>query len=133
MAWSPSREEKNMVKIPAPPVPPRLREMLKDYPALIQEVQDGLDSLVRKMAAEGAVSLPPFEEAVWYLEDTLDAFYSRAQEELDAAEVDGDLQAIDKAKAKRHLMGRTASDRPWNDEGDQSLWSYFRRYKAAFK
>jgi hypothetical protein len=122
-----------MANIPPPPVPPRLREMLKDYPALIQEVQDGLDSLVRKMVAEGAVSLPPFEEAVWYLEDTLDAFYSRAQKDLKAAEVGGDLPAIDRAKQKRYLMGRTRSDRPWNDEGDQSLWDYFRRYKEAFK
>jgi hypothetical protein len=122
-----------MANLPPPPVPPRLREMLEDYPALIQEVQSGLDSLVRKMAAEGAISLPPFEEAVWYLEDTFSDLMVDADAAHEAAKANGDLRAAEWAAEKAQLMGRIRSERPWYDRSEQGLSSYFRTYRAAFE
>ena len=94
-----------MPSIPPPPVPQKLREMLKDYPEHLDEIQKTLNDIVEKPPH----GTPPFEMAVWMLEDTLSAFVSEASEKLKAAETSGNAQAIAKAEAKQLLMFRARS------------------------
>ena len=86
--------------LPQPPVPQRLREMLKDYPDLIQRLQEGLDEVITKPVR----ATPPFEVAIWALEDTLSAFIFEAREELEVAEASGHAVTIEKADKKVRLM-----------------------------
>lgn len=102
-----------------PPVPQRLRDMLKDYPDLIEALAGTL-----KAAASNPRGNPPFEMALWALEDMLSRFISDARDELTAAEASGDPQAIRRADAKLNLMFRARS--PSIGLGDlDELWAYF--------
>lgn len=113
--------------IPQPPVPQFLRETLKDYPELIQEVQDGLNRIVGDMA--GRINgTPPFERAIWRLEDTLSALCSDAYEALKEAEKNGDSQAIYRAKIKADAVSNARQ--LWDLE---DLREYFQTYKGAFE
>lgn len=85
---------------PSPPIPTRLRELLKDYPAHIEELQSTLDSVKNRRLK----SIPPFEHAVWRLEDCLSGFISEARAEVAIAEASGEPQAIARAKAKEQIM-----------------------------
>jgi hypothetical protein len=85
---------------PSPPVPAKLREMLKDYPEHIEQLQKALDSVKDRRTQ----SIPPYEAAVWLLEDHLSAFISEARAELAAAEASGDPEAIAQAQGKERLM-----------------------------
>ncbi|MGN7917789.1 hypothetical protein [Lysobacter antibioticus] len=87
-----------------PPVPQRLRDMLKDYPDLIEALASTL-----KAATTNSRGNPPFEMALWALEDMLSRFISDARDELEAAEASGDAQAIQRAGAKLNLMFRARS------------------------
>ncbi|KPL49269.1 hypothetical protein XAXN_08575 [Xanthomonas axonopodis] len=86
--------------LPAPPVPQKLRELLKDYPELIQRLQDVLDNYIRKPNR-----LMPFDGAIWALEGRLGSFISEAREELEAAYASGDTAAIEKAEKKDFAVG----------------------------
>ena len=102
-----------------PPVPQRLRDMLKDYPDLIEALASTL-----KAAATNSRGNPPFEMAVWSLQDMLSRFISDARDELTAAEAGGDPQAIERADDKLNLMFRARS--PSIGLGDlDELWAYF--------
>ena len=116
-----------MLNIPPPPVPQPLREMLKDYPELIEGLQRRLIDLM----SDHARSIPMFEQAIWLLEDSLDAFYGDAREELEAAKQSGDPAVIEKAKAKRFLIGSAGSRHPWFDSDELS--DYFDTYRRAFE
>lgn len=83
-----------------PPVPQALREMLRNYPELIERIQASLNRVI----TEPAKSQPPFEVAIWELVGTLDSFVNEALAELEAAHAHGDGAAIDGADAKRRLM-----------------------------
>lgn len=85
--------------LPPPPVPAKLREMLKDHPRHIEELQKALNSVNGRMK-----SVPPFEAAVWALEDCLSGFISEARAELAAAEASADPQVIGRATEKERLM-----------------------------
>lgn len=95
-----------MSQLVAPPVPQGLREMLKQYPELIERLQRELNYLVEKPSPV----TPPFERAIWILEDTLDSFVSDAREDFNAAEASGDAEAIAFAKAKRFAVGSARAD-----------------------
>ena len=112
-----------MSPIPPPPVPQKLQEMLKDYPQHLEELQKALNSVVEKPPH----GTPPFEMAVWMLEDTLSAFMVDAREKLKAAEASGDAQAIAKAEEKRSVMGRALANM-WMPD----LRAYFEAHKEAF-
>ncbi|HEX7642728.1 MAG TPA: hypothetical protein VF472_11035 [Burkholderiaceae bacterium] len=112
--------------IPEPPVPAELRERLKDYPHIIQEIQDELNKLVSKEH----YGTPPFEEATWILQGVLGRYADQARRETRAAEASGDMQAIEAAKQKRLLLG-TARNEFW--VGDDALWEYFQTNKELFK
>jgi hypothetical protein len=105
-----------MSDLPSPPVPEKLREMLKDYPDLIQELQDGLNSFTKK-----PTPFQPFDEARWLLGDMLGSFYSDARSELNAAETSGNEQAIQKAKEKEFAIGCARG----NLGAMNDLWAYF--------
>jgi hypothetical protein len=117
-----------MSQLPPPPVPQALREMLKDYPEHIQELQKSLNRVITKPSK----STPAFEVAIWELEGTLGTFISEAREELKAAEASGDSEAIARAEEKERLMER-ASSRNIGMKGLHELWGYFETRKEAFK
>jgi hypothetical protein len=116
-----------MPNIPPPPVPQPLREMLKDYPELIEELQRRLIDLM----SDHARSIPMFEQAIWLLQDALSAFRSNANKELKAAEQSGDSALIEKAKTKRFLIGRARNESPWSE--NREFWNYFQTYREAFE
>ncbi|MCI1091536.1 hypothetical protein MOQ21_12250 [Stenotrophomonas maltophilia] len=89
----------------SPPVPANLREMLKDYPELIERLREALISVNTRSTG----SLPPFEDAVWKLEDCLDSFINDAQAELTAAKASGDAELISATDGKFKLMFRARS------------------------
>ncbi|MFA0924599.1 hypothetical protein [Xanthomonas fragariae] len=87
--------------IPPPPVPQKLREILKDYPELIERLQQQLNNVMQRPSK----ATPIFEWAIWMLEDELSSFISEAREELNAAISSGDPEAIEKAKRKDFAVG----------------------------
>ena len=83
-----------------PPVPPRLRELLEQYPVLIQRLQRCLNSVV----TDPVQGVPPFDVAVWRLTTILDSFLCEARHELSAVEIRADPLAIMRADKKVQLM-----------------------------
>jgi hypothetical protein len=112
-----------MPNLPPPPVPQKLREMLKDYPEHIEQLQEVLAQF-----ATPKLRLMPFDEAIWALEGRLETFMSEASTELQAAEASGDAQAIAKAKEKEFAMGVALSNM-WMPD----LQAYFEIHKEAFE
>lgn len=115
-----------MPSLPLPPVPQKLRELLTEYPEYIQILQDDLFEVANKKSPA-----PPFERAVWTLEDALSAFVSEARKELKDAQAIGNAEAIAKAEAKERLMSRAAWKHIWLT--DEALWEYFQKNKEAFR
>lgn len=115
-----------MSKLPPPPVPQKLRELLKDYPGYIERLQERLDAYVRKPAY-----LMLFDGAIWALEGRLETFMSEASAELAEAKASGDTQAIARAEAKERLMFRAGS-RNGGMRNLQELKLYFDAHKEKF-
>ncbi|MFA1261874.1 MULTISPECIES: hypothetical protein [Xanthomonas] len=90
----------NEKKLLPPPVPQSLRELLADYPELIQSLQEVLDAYIKK-----PYILMPLEGAIWALEGRIGSFMSEAREELEAAYASGDPAAIEKAEKKDFAVG----------------------------
>ena len=112
--------------LPPIPIPPRLPELLKDYPELLDEIRQTLDSYLRR-----PMYTQPLDGALWLLEDTLSAFISRARGEADHAEASGDAGAIAKAKAKVSLMFSAHSKN--NGLKDiNNICDYFEEHDEAF-
>lgn len=86
--------------LPLPPIPRRLRELLKDYPGHLARIQEVLNRVV----VDHAKSVPLFEQAIWALEGRTSAFVREAQAELEAAQDAGDADAIARAEAKEDVM-----------------------------
>jgi hypothetical protein len=86
--------------LPRPPIPLRLRELLKDYPGHLARIQEVLNRVV----LDHAKSVPLFEQAIWALEGRTSAFIREAQAELEAAQETGDADAIARAEFKEGLM-----------------------------
>ena len=100
--------------------------MLKDYPELIQELQDTLNSYAKKPNR-----VQPFDGAIWILEDTLSSFIAEAREELQIAEACGDTVATAKADRKLDLMlSARSSGQGMMDLSE--LLGYFDANKKAF-
>jgi hypothetical protein len=90
--------------LPLPPIPQRLREMLKDYSGHLQQLQEDLNiTLDGPRPARGSIN-HVFEQIIWALEGCLDAFIRDAKAELRAAHAGGDSEAIARADAKEDLM-----------------------------
>lgn len=113
-----------MPSLPSPPVPQKLREMLKDYPEHIAGLQQSLDRLIEKPMH----GTPPFERAIWLLEGRLETFIAEARAELKVAEASGDVEAIANAKEKEFVMGYARANM-WLPD----LRAYFDDHKEAFE
>ncbi len=116
-----------MPQQPYPPVPLRLREILKDYPVHIDRLQEALNTVIEKPSK----STPPFEVAIWMLESRLGAFVSEARKELGEAQATGDKDVISQADAKERLMSRASWKHVWLT--DEALWEHFQKNKDAFR
>ena len=114
--------------LPIPPIPQRLRELLKDYPEHLARIQEDLNDLVLNHAK----SIPLFEQAIWDLEGRTSAFIREAQAELEATQEDGDVDAIARAEAKASLMRRSRSPNVGLGDLDE-LWRYFKAHMDSFK
>ncbi|WP_394537603.1 hypothetical protein PRJ39_15930 [Lysobacter enzymogenes] len=118
-----------MSKLPPPQVPPKLRELLSDYPGYVDRLQEVLDEF-----AVPKLRLQPFDDALWALESRLDAFVQDARDELRDAEASGDASAIEKAAVKRRAMSLARSKNGgMRVELMDDLWNYFERNKEAFE
>lgn len=113
-----------MMQRPLPPVPQRLREMLKEYPGHIDRLQEALNTLIEKPSR----GTPPFEVAIWVLESRLSTFITEARNRVKAAETSGDAEAIAHARQEEALMSKARSvNGGMSDLGD--LWAYFEHAK----
>ncbi|XUP36321.1 hypothetical protein WAE31_20500 (plasmid) [Xanthomonas axonopodis pv. vasculorum] len=111
-------------RLPPVPVPQKLRKILKDYPELIQRLQQVLDAYIRK-----PYTLLPFDGAIWALEGRLESFISEARDEFEAAEASGDATAIEKAEKKEFLMLHASSKNGGMSDLD-ALWEYIEKNKG---
>ena len=85
-----------------PPVPAYIREGLKDYPEIIQDVQRFIIYYTRE-----DLVIPPFELAVWAIKDCLGHHYVEAAKAERQAEAGGNPEEIERAKKKRFAIGST--------------------------
>ena len=108
--------------LPPPPVPQKLREMLKDYPEHIERLQEVLTHV------DTGPNLMPFDQAIWLLEGQLGTLYTEASDELQAAEASGDAEAIRRAKEKEFTIGYARANL-WMPD----LRAYFETHKEAFE
>ena len=115
-----------MPKFAPPPVPLYLLEALKDYPELIQKIQDRLNNVVFNPFP----GTEPFDEAIWAVEGVMEPAYIDASAELEATKQTGDAQAIERANQKMLVMLTASSKGRWLDD---TLWTYFQNNKAASK
>ena len=111
--------------LPPIPIPPRVLELLEDYPELVAEIRGVFDRYIERPNL-----VQPLDGALWLLEDTLDAFVSRAKGEADRAEASGDASAIAAATAKVRIMFQAfrKSD-GLRDVG--AIVAYFDKYEDA--
>lgn len=114
--------------LPPPPIPQRIREILKDYPELLDTLQNGLNNVILKPVR----LTPPFEVAIWALEDGLESFIFRAKDELDAAEATGDAVAIERARLKERVM-QAARSKAGGMRSLRELRQYFEANQRAFE
>ncbi|WAT16192.1 hypothetical protein [Xanthomonas fragariae] len=111
--------------IPPPPVPQKLREILKDYPELIERLQQQLNNAMQRPSK----ATPIFEWAIWMLEDELSSFISEARDELHIAEASGESTAIMEAEKKEFLMLHAYSKNGGMSDLD-ALWEYIEENKG---
>lgn len=103
-----------------PPVPKRLREILADYPVLIERLQD---VLVYSAARPNRETLNPFDSAVWMLEGQLEEFLMEARSARREAEASGNEASIFAAIEKEQLLRKAARKSQWDTDGE--LLKYF--------
>jgi hypothetical protein len=102
--------------------------MFKDYPEYVDVLQKALDDVVAKPSKV----TPPFELAVWMLEDALSALIAKARKELHEAEAAGDAEAIARADQKLKLMfGARSGGKGMLDLSELS--EYFEAHKEVFQ
>jgi hypothetical protein len=118
--------------LPPPPIPQRLREMLKDYPEHLKRIQEVLDHILEKPRIAKLTPTGAFEEVVWALESRTSAFIREAQAELEATQAGGDVEEITRAEAKEDLMF-CVGDINNGLKGLHELWDYFQAHKENFK
>lgn len=112
-------------KLTPPQVPPRLRELLKDYPEHVENLQTVLNEF-----AERTPRVQPLDEAIWALQNRLDCFLQEAVRQLEAARADGNPLLIDRAERARSTMGRALLS---FDSDPDGLGRYFKLHKKAFE
>lgn len=113
--------------LPLPPVPARLREMLKDYPEHIERLQKALN-----FAIERPTGSPLFEVVIWALEDQAGGFIREAKTESELALANGGSGLVDAARKKLTLMRQVRSSNG-GMKGLHELWGYVEKYKGALR
>ena len=112
--------------LPPIPIPPRLPELLKDYPELLNEIRQTLDSYLRR-----PMYTQPLDGALWALEGRLSTFISRARTEVRHAETSDDAEALAKAEAKLSIMFRARSSNGGLKD-TKNICDYFRDHEGTF-
>ncbi|WP_294994425.1 hypothetical protein [uncultured Stenotrophomonas sp.] len=95
--------------------------MLKDYPELIERLQEVLDSVVEKPSRGTA----QFERALWKLEGRLTTFLNEARSELEAAKASSDPDAVIRSNQKLDLVEQANWVNHWI--ADEAMRNFFRR------
>lgn len=113
--------------LPQPPIPQRLREMLKDYPRHLERLQAELDHYVTHPTRSML-----FDGAIWALEGQLEEFIREAKDELEVAQASGDAVAITQAEEKVSLMRRARSSNV-GMRGLHVLRDYLEMHKELLK
>jgi len=116
-----SAQKVTILTLSSPPVPAKLREMLKDYPEHIERLQEVLN---RSVERSRKVPLMPFDSAIAALEGRLGTFIMEARNDIAAAERSGNPEQIAQAHEKERLMSFAASSNIGMAELDD-LWEYF--------
>jgi hypothetical protein len=114
--------------LPPPPMPRGVTEHLSDYPDLLEELQLALNNVVLKPA----LSIPPFEVAIWTLKDGLGGIMGDAQGELRKAEAAGDALAAAQAEKKRKAASLARSSAYGMQDLDD-LHQYFEENRRALR
>lgn len=104
----------------SPPLPAYVRDLLDRYPALIEELEHALATVV----SQPAHNTPPFEVAVWVLESKLANLITRARIRLEQAQADGDTEIVHAAEQQLLLMQRAHSRNGGLHNLDE-LWAHF--------
>lgn len=118
-----------MSRLPPPPMPAKLLELLTDYPGYIERLREILDEF-----SESKPRLQPYDEALWALEDALSGFVQEAVGEVRAAEEKGDAHEIALAREKERLMSLARSGNVGlGGRSLQGLWAWFEEHKRAFE
>ena len=112
--------------LPPIPIPPRLPEMLGDYPELVDEIRQTLDSYLKQ-----PMYSQPLDGALWALEGKLSAFISRTRAEVRTAEASGDAEAIARANVKLSLMFKAYS-KNGGLKDINNICDYFEEHDEAF-
>ncbi|MDR6093532.1 hypothetical protein QE373_000829 [Stenotrophomonas sp. SORGH_AS321] len=100
-----------------PPVPQKVCDMLRDFPAHTAKLQADLN----RVAEKPLTGTPMFEQAIWALEEALSCFAVDAREELKAAQDRGDLDLVERAKWKALKFGYARA----NMGSMPDLYAYF--------
>lgn len=87
-----------------PPVPKVLQEALKNYPALIAQLQDAISDIGLRPGISREQRADQFEMAIGSLEGGLSHFIGLAAAEVRTAEATGDTALIAKLKEKETLL-----------------------------
>lgn len=104
-----------------PPVPKVLQDALKDYPELIERLQEVLGGAGLRPGMSREQRTDQLESTIWSLEGRLDSFVSEAAAQVSAAEAMGDAALIAKAKEKKMLMSGCR-----HEFGARELLEFFR-------
>ena len=109
---------------PPPQVPRSVREVLKDYPEVIEDLQNSLTTIHYGM--DGPMD---FERAVWRLKDKLGGRQGDANRDTDRAKARGDLDAAKQSNEKAMVLAKAGHSIHAGDD----LWSYFQTYEKDFR
>ncbi len=118
--------------LPLPPIPQRLREMLKDYPGHLTRLQEVLNFVLDGPRPARGSTNHVFEQVIWALEGRLETFIHEAKDELEAAQASGDSEAVVHSKEKLSLMRRSRS-RNGGINNLEEIWDYLETHQETFQ
>ena len=118
--------------LPQPPIPHRLRELLKDYPEYLERLQEALNYAFDGPKPVRGSASHVFEQVIWALEGRLETFYREANAELRIAEANGEGDAVARARRKKSAMGFASSLNDGMANLDE-VWNYIQEHNEALR